>query len=349
MVSPKAARGARSLRLLLSFWLSPRPPALPRRPCLCNALAPCHPASRPPTPPPPRPPPLLPLAPTPPAPRCTPTHPPPLPPPPHHQVKGVTPYVIHWTWTYGGTAGKRSRMRDSGLWYDTPAYYSEGNFVTVDLKVPEVGFLGGVWGRWVGARGGLVGWVGGWGCSVHAPCLCAPRSPHTRPLPSPPPARLQTPPGFNEWHENEDMIAFHLEAMQVRLCGMRVRVHAAAAAAAARWQRKCFPWLRVRPPACTRHPPPTHAHTTPHAPPHPCTPCSQSTTAGPAGAGRHRHGARRGGGAHVRPPRLCVLVREDLVLCRPLQGGGLAGHAAARALVSACGRGWCVWVLCGWV
>ena len=60
------------------------------------------------------------------------------------QVKGVEPYVLHMTWTYNGIPGKRSRLRDMGLWRDPPAYYSNGSFVTVDLQLPEVG---GSWGN----------------------------------------------------------------------------------------------------------------------------------------------------------------------------------------------------------
>ncbi|PSC67546.1 ribosomal large subunit pseudouridine synthase D [Micractinium conductrix] len=54
-----------------------------------------------------------------------------------HKVKGVEPYVVHLTWTYNGIAGKRPRMRDLQLWADPPAYYAEGDFVTVDLQLPQ--------------------------------------------------------------------------------------------------------------------------------------------------------------------------------------------------------------------
>lgn len=54
-----------------------------------------------------------------------------------HKVKGVDPYVVHLTWTYNGTPGKRSRMRDMGLWHDPPEYYAQGSFVTVDVTLPE--------------------------------------------------------------------------------------------------------------------------------------------------------------------------------------------------------------------
>lgn len=44
---------------------------------------------------------------------------------------------MHLTWTYNGAAGKRARLRDMGLWFDPPNYYSSGSFVTVDLDLPE--------------------------------------------------------------------------------------------------------------------------------------------------------------------------------------------------------------------
>ncbi|KAL4425402.1 hypothetical protein ABPG75_009418 [Micractinium tetrahymenae] len=53
------------------------------------------------------------------------------------KVKKVQPYVVHMTWTYNGIPGKRSRLRDMGLWVDPPQYYSNGSFVTVDLQLPE--------------------------------------------------------------------------------------------------------------------------------------------------------------------------------------------------------------------
>lgn len=57
---------------------------------------------------------------------------------PHLQVKGVEPYAVHLTWTYHGTAGKRSRLRDMGLWHDSPEYYAGPSYVTVALDLPDV-------------------------------------------------------------------------------------------------------------------------------------------------------------------------------------------------------------------
>ena len=102
------------------------------------------------------------------------------------QVKAVDPYVVHLAWTYNGIAGKRSRLRDMGLWVDPPAYYGEGSFVTVDLQLPEVCGVGEVWGGggWRGAgdrdRGAAQGRVSGvpgrmsrmWSC-VWWPHFCS--------------------------------------------------------------------------------------------------------------------------------------------------------------------------------
>jgi hypothetical protein len=66
------------------------------------------------------------------------------------------------TWTYNGISGKRSRLRDMGLWIDPPQYYGAGtgtgaggnassSFVTVDITVPEVGgWVGGCCMRRIG-------------------------------------------------------------------------------------------------------------------------------------------------------------------------------------------------------
>ena len=54
------------------------------------------------------------------------------------QMIGTDPYVVHFTWTYGGLSGKRSRAREAMLWWDEPGYYSEGSFVTTDLVVPPM-------------------------------------------------------------------------------------------------------------------------------------------------------------------------------------------------------------------
>ena len=38
----------------------------------------------------------------------------------------VKPYVVHTTFQYGGTKGKRNRLREAMLWNDPPEYYSGG-------------------------------------------------------------------------------------------------------------------------------------------------------------------------------------------------------------------------------
>lgn len=108
------------------------------------------------------------------------------------------------TWTYNGIPGKRSRLRDLGLWVDPPEYYSAGDFVTVNLTLPEVrrggGCTQGDAAAWVAPRGPAPGgggppmrregtqgdaaaWVapagpalGGGGLPIVLPTLCADRS-----------------------------------------------------------------------------------------------------------------------------------------------------------------------------
>jgi hypothetical protein len=49
------------------------------------------------------------------------------------QVMEVRPYVVHQTFQFGGTRGKRHRLREAMLWYDGDAYYSEGTFIHAEL------------------------------------------------------------------------------------------------------------------------------------------------------------------------------------------------------------------------
>lgn len=56
----------------------------------------------------------------------------------HMQVMNVEPYVLHTTYVYGHQAGKRTRLREAGLWLaDQPSYF-DGRFLTIDLDLPEV-------------------------------------------------------------------------------------------------------------------------------------------------------------------------------------------------------------------
>ena len=160
------------------------------------------------------------------------------------QVRGLEPYVVHMTWTYNGISGKRSRLRDMGLWIDPPEYYGAGagagaggagndssSFVTVDITLPEVG------GRVLHVT--LCVSVGG---DVDSTSVCMPAAQggpgraaileassrnqhstisHTLPCY----ARcarccaccVQTPAAFNEWNENEDMISFYLASIHAQL------------------------------------------------------------------------------------------------------------------------------------
>jgi hypothetical protein len=74
-----------------------------------------------------------------------------------------------------GKDGKISRLREAMLWHDSKEYYSNGNFVTVDLQVPEM------------------------------------------------------PNNFNEIQENEPMIKFHLDALQMQLEQLTVALAIATA------------------------------------------------------------------------------------------------------------------------
>jgi hypothetical protein len=46
------------------------------------------------------------------------------------------PYMVHTTFQYGGAQGKRHRLRESMIWEDSEAYYSEPDFLHFDLDVP---------------------------------------------------------------------------------------------------------------------------------------------------------------------------------------------------------------------
>ncbi|XRB18460.1 glycosyltransferase family 77 protein [Pseudoscourfieldia marina] len=54
---------------------------------------------------------------------------------------GVTPYVIHATFQYSGTDGKRHRFREHMIWDDVPEYYLNGKagkgFLMYDADVPQ--------------------------------------------------------------------------------------------------------------------------------------------------------------------------------------------------------------------
>eukprot|EP00892_Ulva_mutabilis_P009534 jgi/Ulvmu1/6953/UM033_0010.1 len=43
-----------------------------------------------------------------------------------YEVQRLSPYVVHQTFQYGGTKGKRHRLREANLWHDPPEYYTAG-------------------------------------------------------------------------------------------------------------------------------------------------------------------------------------------------------------------------------
>lgn len=50
----------------------------------------------------------------------------------------IDPYVVHATFQYAGTEGKRHRFRERKLWYDHPEYYTpEGGILTYDPDLPQ--------------------------------------------------------------------------------------------------------------------------------------------------------------------------------------------------------------------
>ena len=55
-----------------------------------------------------------------------------------YETQDVTPYVVHTTFQFGGTAGKQNRLRECGLWEDPPEYYSQGQFLSVEVTKPPL-------------------------------------------------------------------------------------------------------------------------------------------------------------------------------------------------------------------
>jgi hypothetical protein len=53
-----------------------------------------------------------------------------------YKTQAVTPYVVHTTYQFGGSAGKRHRLREAGLWQDATEYYSQGQFLEVSITIP---------------------------------------------------------------------------------------------------------------------------------------------------------------------------------------------------------------------
>jgi len=50
---------------------------------------------------------------------------------------GMTPYVVHATFQFSGTPGKRHRFREALMWLDPPEYFDRpGGFITFDMDIP---------------------------------------------------------------------------------------------------------------------------------------------------------------------------------------------------------------------
>jgi hypothetical protein len=57
----------------------------------------------------------------------------------HLQAKRVQPYSLHLVWSGYGLLSKRQRMRDIMRYHDRRSYYTRGNFLTIDIRIPQVG------------------------------------------------------------------------------------------------------------------------------------------------------------------------------------------------------------------
>ena len=169
------------------------------------------------------------------------------------ELQQVKPYVVHTTFQYGGSSGKRHRLREAMLWVDPPEYY-EGE---------GCGFGGLGVGVGVGVcREGEAVCVDVWMefSSGRPPSACPPPRTHTSP-PAPPPHPLapslcaaagrflsvdlvypETPAGFQQqdavmmegqrfktdWNDN-DMVDWHLKAVGQQLKQLRTALKLAVA------------------------------------------------------------------------------------------------------------------------
>jgi hypothetical protein len=55
-----------------------------------------------------------------------------------YETQRLKPFVVHTTYQFGGSAGKRHRLREAGLWQDPPEYYSKGHFLEVSILKPTI-------------------------------------------------------------------------------------------------------------------------------------------------------------------------------------------------------------------
>ncbi|KAI7994601.1 Arabinosyltransferase XEG113 [Camellia lanceoleosa] len=61
-----------------------------------------------------------------------------------YQQLRLEPYAVHTTFQYGGTEGKRHRLREAMIFYDPPEYYdSPGGFLTFKPSIPKSLLLDG--------------------------------------------------------------------------------------------------------------------------------------------------------------------------------------------------------------
>ena len=75
-----------------------------------------------------------------------------------HERLNLTPYVVHATFQYAGTEGKRHRFREFMLWHDKKEYYDPaGGLLAFDASIPQAlldGARGAEWGP--GQRSGAL-------------------------------------------------------------------------------------------------------------------------------------------------------------------------------------------------
>jgi hypothetical protein len=55
-----------------------------------------------------------------------------------HKLKNAPPYEVHLVWGYGQREGKLYKLRDLGLGYDPPEYYTAGRYMSFDMVLPSV-------------------------------------------------------------------------------------------------------------------------------------------------------------------------------------------------------------------
>jgi hypothetical protein len=57
----------------------------------------------------------------------------------------LLPYAVHATFQFGGTEGKRHRLREAKHFYDPPEYYNTpGGYIIFNSSIPEALLNGGL-------------------------------------------------------------------------------------------------------------------------------------------------------------------------------------------------------------